>query len=199
MRAAIVATTLLLAAAASADDFAARGRNVVVVEGLVGVGSYGIDYPDDNSDASTRVHVGVFGMLPFTRLGYHRFIGRGFSLGTGAQFLKATGTLYYDREMTAWGLTPRVGWSTPIASTTSLWLRAGPGLSYLASTATRTGQVSLGAEAILMFIPARDFGVMMVTFVESGVAGREIVESTNTGRAVRLRTLGVALGVAVAF
>lgn len=199
MRPASCAAVLLLSASASASDFASTGRNVFVVEGLAGVGTYRIAYPGDNVEPATRVQVGVFGMMPFTRLGYHRFVGRGISLGTGAQFLKAKGALYYERESTAWGLTPRIGWSTPIASMASFWVRVGPGVGYLTTESTRTGQISLGGEAILVFIPARDFGVMMVTFFESGVAGREIIESTNTGRPVRLQTMGVALGVAIAF
>ncbi len=193
----LLALSLLLAS--PADSFAARGSNVIAAEGLAGFATYRSSYPDLDDEPRTRLQLGALGMLPFMRLGYHRFLGHGLSLGTGVQFLKARGNLHYSEETTVWGATPRIGWSTPIAASTAFWLRAGPGVSYITTDATRAGQISLGAEAILVFIPARDLGLMMVAFFESGVAGREIVESTNTGRAIRFRTTGLALGVTVAF
>lgn len=196
----VVGALLLVPTKAVADDrFGATGRNVFVVEGLAGLASYRKVHPDDNVERGARVHVGVFGMVPFTRLGYHRFVGRSISLGLGAQFLKTDASFYYGNDATMWGLSPRVGWSVPIASTAAFWLRAGLGLTSAKGEGTRSGQISLGGEAILVVHPARDFAIMMVTFIERGIAGREIVDSTNTGRAVRFHMLGVALGVAVAF
>lgn len=193
----LLALTLLLAP--PTGGFESPGRNVVTVEGLAGVATYRASYPDLDDEPRTRVQLGALGMLPFLRLGYHRFLGHGISLGTGVQFVRARGNLHYEEDTTVWGASTRVGWSTPIARGTSFWLRAGPGLSYLTTDETRAGQLSLGAEAILVFIPARDFGLMMLTFVDRGVAGREIVDATNTGRAIRYQAMGVTLGLTVAF
>lgn len=191
-----LALALLLA---PTGGFESTGHNAVTVEGLAGVAESRAWYPDLADEPRPRVQLGVLGMLPFMRLGYHRFLGHGISLGTGVQFVRLAASLHYDGPTTVWGASPRVGWSTSIARSASFWLRAGPGLAYLTTDATRAGQLSLGAEAILVFIPARDFGLMMLTYVERGVAGREIVDATNTGRAIRFQTMGVTLGVTLAF
>lgn len=198
MRAALAAAALLVTTAARAD-FERDARNVFVFEGIAGAASYRVSYPESNREPNSVLHTGALGMLPFSRLGYHRFLRHGISVGLGAQFLTARTTLYYDRDSLVFGVAPRLGYSTPISRLVSFWIRVGPGLVYTASETRKTGQWSAAGEAILVFIPARDFGLTATAFLDAGFAGRELIESTNTSRPIRYRTIGLSLGLAMAF
>lgn len=201
MRAVIVLATLLVTATAAADDdaFERNGRNVFVFEGIAGVATLTRDYVNAGLPPQTTTQAGGLGMVPFSRLGYHRFLGHAISLGLGGQIVSTRLSPWFDRPTTVYGLTPRAGWSTPITRAVSVWLRAGPGVVYMKSEGSSTGQISLGGEAILVIIPARDFGLTLAIFYERGLAGREVIDSTNTSFAVRYSTLGLGLGVAIAF
>lgn len=186
-------------AAAEDDAFERKARNVFVFEGIAGVATHTREYINSNTQPQTVTQVGGLGMVPFSRLGYHRFLPHAISLGLGGQLVATRLSPWFDRPTTIFGLTPRVGWSTPISHAVSVWLRAGPGLVYLKSEGAATGQLSLGGEAILVIIPAHDFGITLAIFYERGIAGREVIESTNTSFPVRYSSLGLGLGLAIAF
>lgn len=189
-------TALLLT---GSPAFERDGHNVFVFEGIAGVGTHTREYPELNIEPQTGTQAGVLGMIPFSRLGYHRFLRYGVSLGAGAQIASVRESLWFDRDTNIYGLMPRVGWSTPLTGAVSAWLRGGPGIVYMKSEGITTGQLTLGGEAMLMLIPSRDFGVSLAVFYERGFAGREVIEATNTSRRVRYTSLGVSLGVAIAF
>lgn len=192
-------SALLAAVLLATPAFESPSRNVFAIDGIAGFGSFRRAYPESNDDPLTMNQVGALGMVPFTRLGYHRFVPRGISLGTSVQVLATDGSLWFNRSTVLFNLSPRIGWSTPLSSSVSAWFRVGPGIQYATTKGTREGQLSLGGEAILVIIPAHDLGITFSAFFDSGFAGREVFETTNTSRALRYRSLGIALGAVLAF
>ena len=202
MRAWLLTATILAAAAgARADDetFERRGRNVLALEGIAGAASYRRAYPQSGLEPVTQTRFGVLGTMPFSRLGYHRFVVRGFSVGAGLQVSLARFAYYDAANATVWSVAPRLGYAATVAGATALWLRAGPSILYATSTNTSSGQISLAAEAILVVPFSADLAATMMMFVESGVSGRERDDASDTSRPVRLRTIGLNVGAEIAF
>jgi hypothetical protein len=189
----------LLVATPADDAFERRGRNVFVLEGIAGFANFRRAYPESPDEPESIDQFGALGMVPFTRVGYHRFVANRLSLGVGAQALATDGSLWFGRSTTLFNLSPRVGYSLSFSRVTSLWLRVGPGLQYATTKVTREGQLSVGGEATLVVIPAHDFGMTLEAFYDTGFAGREVVDADGTSRALRYRKMGLALGAVIAF
>lgn len=212
-------TIALVTAAQSAwsqeKTFGYRDSNAVTIENLFAVGYTRITQRTESQGVTTDSHTGIFGVGvqgPFqafypdamARIGYHRFVVPGLSVGIVATYLD-TGV-----HFTTYVLAPRIGYAISVGEDTSLWLRGG--VNYGHTTISQVGSKekmwTLMAAGDILFVQglAPHVAIMFGGIAEYGFAGKQSQEYTlphptppPPSDDFRQLVLGGTLGMAIDF
>ncbi len=180
---------------ATPRPFGERHRTIFSIENVGGFLHVQERLPDQSLSSGVN-HFGTFVVAPTSRVGIHRVVGKGFTLGTGFTLGDFTdhGT---NASLTIWALAPRVGYVAPLGTHASLWLRGGLTYFHASARSADYWQVAPAAEVFLVLTPFDHFGVMLGLVAEVGVAGkRELPGSypSMSASEYRYSTYGLSLG-----
>lgn len=169
------------ASAQEGGSFGHRAPNAITAENLVGVGYDRLKI--EGEDPSAGLVVGLLSPLQDSRLsvparvGYHRFLSDGLSLGLLASYLEN------GVSTTTWMVGPRVGYSFPMGNDLSFWLRGG--INYTSmdigfGLGTMESWNLLGAgDLLFVYTPVEHVGLIFGAVAEFGLAGKMSIKSDN--------------------
>lgn len=169
-------------ASAQEGAFGYRYKNVFGAENLVGVGW---DRMKIGDESSSGLIIGQLSPMQDSRLsvpariGYHRFISDGLSLGLLASYLEN------GVSTTTYMVGPRVGYSFPMGDDLSFWLRGG--INYTAlevgvGFGTMEAWNLLGAgDLLFVYTPVPHVGLIFGAIAEFGVAGEMTLKASIPG------------------
>jgi hypothetical protein len=152
------------------NGFGSERPFVVSLEHLGGV-SYTRVTPDQG-DSDSAIEVGTFVSHPLltpgavSRLGLHYFVSPNFSVGGLVSYADNDnlGTLLLGGG--------RLGFATPLAPTTSLWIRGGAlywqNKLEIFTFELKTSAVVAGGEVLFVFEPVEHFGILLGPMFEMG-------------------------------
>lgn len=177
--ASVAIAALTTTASAQQGSFGYRSPNAFTAENLVGVGWDRTK--EEGDDASGAIVVGQLSVGQSRRLsvparvGYHRFVSDGLSLGLLGSYLEGSGT-------TSYMVGPRVGYSVPLGDELSLWLRAGINYNRAEFSAGLFGKAEawnlMGAgDLLFVYTPVPHVGLIFGAIAEFGFTGETSVKS----------------------
>jgi len=155
---------------AQENGFGSERPFVVSLEHFGGV-SYTRVTPDEG-DSDSAIEIGTFVSHPLltpgavSRLGLHYFVSPNFSVGGLVSYADndSLGTLLLGGG--------RLGFATPLAPTTSLWIRGGAlywrNKLEIFSFQLKTSAVVAGGEVLFVFEPVEHFGILVGPMFEMG-------------------------------
>jgi hypothetical protein len=212
-----VLASSLAARSSRAQDalpFSERAQNVIVLDNLGGFVHTSSKAQDQRASGANVA--GQFATTPLARIGYHRFLTGGLSLGAGLiySYEKVDLSSIGGAGNTTFGIAPRVGYAIPASASTAFWLRAG--FTYVHGSAdnsdSTTWQLMPAAEAFLVLTPVSHFGVTLGPFIEYGVVGKQSscgnnfvvgpgggTTSTCTDRDLNVLYVGLSIGLLADF
>jgi len=179
--AAITVGALTWSASAQQAPFGYRSPNAITAENLVGVGYDRLKI--EGEDPEAMVVTGLLSpaqdstlSLP-ARIGYHRFVSDGLSLGLLANYLEN------GVSTTTWMVGPRLGYSFAMGDDLAFWLRAGINYSTLEvgyGLGTMEAWNLLGAgDLLFVYTPVPHVGLIFGAIAEVGLAGKASVKSSS--------------------
>jgi hypothetical protein len=220
--ASLLAGAIAVAAGARAQEpgFSRRAPNVVALDNLAGVANWrrqvesaGTTSVQIESSVGESTQGGILfyggSAGPATRLGYHRFVGHGVSLGIGLHYASYS----LGASLSTFAAAPRLGLAFPFSELAAIWARAGvtyvrTGMDAIVVKQT-SNEMLAGGELLLVLTPAPNVGITIGPTAELGVFGRERVDlgfagmlgpiSPSVDTEVRSRLLAAAAGLVVDF
>lgn len=197
----LTARVALLCLAASARAWAeapaglgARAPNIVTVENLFGALELNSKAGDDDDTASlTQRYVPTSGL---TQLGYHRVVAPRVTVGANVLALRAKSG---DADaMTAAFLRPRLGYTLPLSSALSAWLRGGVLVAHQRDGDSRYTALSAGVDVLVAVTPAPHVGLFGGILFESPLWGRSKRDGHDSEKH-ELTSTGLSVGALVDF
>lgn len=173
------------ASAQEGSSFGYRSPNAITAENLVGVGWDRMKV--EGEDANAGLVVGQLSPMQDSRLsvpariGYHRFVTDGLSLGLLASYLEN------GVSTTTYMLGPRVGYSFPMGEDLSFWLRGGINYTHMeVGIGFGNGTVEawnlLGAgDLLFVYTPVPHVGLIFGAIAEFGFAGNYKLKASIPG------------------